>query len=314
MIKYLVDLTKYIILLSLLYPFSVMAQDKEGVREIIIIEKTIDADGNVISKKIQRHKGSLSDEDIDNMIEEVEILPESKKFDFPDFERIFSFNDSARPSLGVMIAQVNGQVEVSEVLPNSGAEAADIRTGDRIIAIQGVPVSSVAEIKDAIADSESGDEIEVTIWRDGGEMDKKVTLESSNQNLFGSFPEPEEIDQILDKFRAMGFDEAFENGGVFDIEKMKKLRFENLNEEAKRPQLGVFIDESQASVEVTDVVPESPADLAGVESGDIIQRMDDNMITSFRELKALLNTKKVGDDLTLTVLRDGQEKLLKLKL
>ncbi|HTH71928.1 MAG TPA: trypsin-like peptidase domain-containing protein [Candidatus Pristimantibacillus sp.] len=55
------------------------------------------------------------------------------------------------------------------------------------------------------------------------------------------------------------------------------------------------------------VVAGGPADKAGVKPGDIITKIDDASIDETTSLSSLVNKHKVGDKVTLTVLRNGKE-------
>lgn len=57
---------------------------------------------------------------------------------------------------------------------------------------------------------------------------------------------------------------------------------------------------------VQQVVPDSPADKAGIMRGDIIIRIDGKRINNQTQLSAALIEKKVGDTITLTLFRDGK--------
>jgi len=53
---------------------------------------------------------------------------------------------------------------------------------------------------------------------------------------------------------------------------------------------------------------------AGFKSGDIVLAIDGEEITSFNDLSAIVTSHKVGDTLTFTISRDGNEKKIKLEL
>ena len=58
----------------------------------------------------------------------------------------------------------------------------------------------------------------------------------------------------------------------------------------------------------------SPAQKAGLQAGDVIVKVDGQSITTMDELNDIKNSHKVGDVLTLTVNRNGEEKELKVTL
>ncbi len=65
---------------------------------------------------------------------------------------------------------------------------------------------------------------------------------------------------------------------------------------------------------ITEVVPKSPADKAGVQSGDVITAVNKKEVKSPRELQLLIGSLAPNSKVELTVLRDGQEKSIPVDL
>ena len=65
---------------------------------------------------------------------------------------------------------------------------------------------------------------------------------------------------------------------------------------------------------VTDVEADSGAEKAGIKEGDIIKKLDNIKIHKFADLKGFLNTKSPNDIIYTTLLRDGEEKTVPVKL
>ncbi|MCH9675599.1 MAG: Do family serine endopeptidase [Gammaproteobacteria bacterium] len=57
---------------------------------------------------------------------------------------------------------------------------------------------------------------------------------------------------------------------------------------------------------VANVAPSSPADAAGIEVGDLISAVDGRRLEDFRDLSKLVGAADAGDEMTLTVMRDGK--------
>lgn len=71
----------------------------------------------------------------------------------------------------------------------------------------------------------------------------------------------------------------------------------------------------QASADSTPgVVVDSPAAKAGVKEGDIITKINNDKIDATHSLQSLIGKHKLGDKVTLTVLRDGKTQTLKATL
>ena len=62
------------------------------------------------------------------------------------------------------------------------------------------------------------------------------------------------------------------------------------------------------------IAPDSPAAAAGLKEHDILQKMNDQLIINFEQLHVLIRSKKAGEKVKLTVLRQGSEKQLDAKL
>lgn len=91
-----------------------------------------------------------------------------------------------------------------------------------------------------------------------------------------------------------------------------------------RPYIGITgldLDEATAEknnlvvgIYVRDVEMFSPAEKAGFKIGDVIIKADGKDITTMDELNDIKNSHQVGDTMTITVNRDGEEKELSVKL
>lgn len=65
---------------------------------------------------------------------------------------------------------------------------------------------------------------------------------------------------------------------------------------------------------VNGVTKDSGAEKAGVKEGDIIIKLDNHNVNGFTDLNQYINTKRPNDVVNVTVLRDGDEKVLPVKL
>jgi serine protease Do len=89
-----------------------------------------------------------------------------------------------------------------------------------------------------------------------------------------------------------------------------------------RGYLGVMIQDVNPSLEkefklkdshgalVSEVTPKSPADKAGVQSGDVITEFNGKKVTDSRHLKLEVARIQPGETVPVTILRDGESKTL----
>lgn len=81
-----------------------------------------------------------------------------------------------------------------------------------------------------------------------------------------------------------------------------------------RPTIGVYLQELTndtqnyaAGLYITDVISGSGAEAAGLQPYDRIISIDGTAVSTYTDLSKFLRTRAVGDQITLTVIRDGQE-------
>lgn len=67
--------------------------------------------------------------------------------------------------------------------------------------------------------------------------------------------------------------------------------------------LGVGGRKHDRGCKVTSVVPNTPAETAGIESGDIVASVDGTTVTGFDQMASLIREKKPGDEVTLQIIR-----------
>lgn len=80
------------------------------------------------------------------------------------------------------------------------------------------------------------------------------------------------------------------------------------------PEIAKYLKYSGTTgVLVTGVVPGSPAEKAGLQRGDTILEVNHAKLSSAQELKKIVRSKKVGDQLTLLIWRDGSLTTVELK-
>ena len=320
-------------------------------KDVIIIEKTIDENGNEVSKKIIRKQGDdFSDEELEELLD-TDDRPfgqwdiESLGFGPSAFdgwgEWLNDGSQSSDVSIGLSLSFENGRTSVVDVYGGTGAYDSDIRPGDEIISIEDTPIVSYENIEKILEGKKAGDEIKIQIYRDGEEIEKYVNLKRKRSNSF-SFDLPEEfgnaeqfffnfgdsnfgidIDSIFKSFGTPNLDSLLKN---FDLEDgdspFRSFNFDDLNRSVpispskigSGASLGVMIEDAKNGVAVADVLPNSAADKAGLKSGDIITRFNDNVVTSYRELTMQVGLVDSGDTVEVEVQRKGKTKTIEVTM
>ena len=85
---------------------------------------------------------------------------------------------------------------------------------------------------------------------------------------------------------------------------------------ADKPFIGVYAEtvgpdstkyNADEGIGIHDIMDDSPAERAGIKAGDVIIKIDGKKVTDVADLKININRVGVGGQLTLTILRDGEE-------
>ncbi len=166
-------------------------------------------------------------------------------------------------------------VLVSQVFNGDPAAKAGIKANDIIVAVDGKPVASSRELSSTIAGLAVGKKTEITFLRDGRE--KTVDVELAKR-----------VDKEL-----VAKQDMEDNGEL-------GLKLTELTPEAAR-RFGYSEDEK--GVLVVEVQPDSKADKAGVQPGDLVKEINRKPVDSVGELKSVLKKEKSGQETQLLVKR-----------
>ena len=311
----------------------------ESDKEVIIIERVVDEDGNEISKKITKRQGDITNEELEELSSGAKPWSWRENWPFSEdgsgmerFRSLFGQNNS-KPTLGLKLLFEEEGAQVTEVVPGSGADEAEMREGDVLVSINGVAIASIEDVKEVIGEKKEGDKVSVKIIRDGVEYDKEVELKINNFGpLSFTMPEGGEQGQFF-------FDFDGEQGGWFNMDSLQQFwgdqdfgqMFRELFREmpdfnrgmerdygaradSERPSMGVFIEDADEGVLITEVIKDSPADQAGLQSGDQIYEINGAAISSYDDLVDLLYESKQGDVLDVLVKRNNKKKKISVIL
>jgi serine protease Do len=172
--------------------------------------------------------------------------------------------------------QVTGAL-VGDVTPNSPAQKAGVEKGDIILAIDGKPVNSSAELRMHVSLMEPGTRVNVKVFRDGAEKTLPLTLaEMPTETAKADQPESSTEDAL------------------------QGITVENVTARTAR-QLG--LPETVAGVVVTGVDPGSKAAESGLKRGDVIQEVNHKPVRNTADFESAMRAAK--DATLLLVNRQG---------
>ncbi len=192
----------------------------------------------------------------------------------PDLAKSF---DLKNPS-GVLVAEVDA---------GSPAAKAGIQSGDVILAFNNKTIRTAQDVSLAVADSKVGVPAKLKILRNSREMYLDVTV--------GERPH--------DIAEASNRSEPEQHGKL-------GIMVENLTPEMAQ-EMNLSTDRG---VLVTEVKPGSPADDAGVRSGDVIHEIDHKSVAKVSDLTAVTRNLRAGSTVLLKVDRQGQTLFLAFEL
>lgn len=221
-------------------------------------------------------------------------------------------NDSGTPWLGVMTQelteplkdglQIDGRgVLVSRVVEGSPADRAGIEKGDVITRLNSRAVESPDDLARLVRDGRAGQQVKLEIVREGRSRTLTATLDSrpgvgeAPRVMMGGGRERDEVQRDPDEERRLDADkEKDKDQDGEDNDEMDMPDMDHMPMVMGRGRLGVRIEDLSSDdrdhnraghgVRVTSVVPGSPAEKAGLRSGDVITRVNDQSIDDSEDL------------------------------
>ncbi len=197
--------------------------------------------------------------------------------------QITSINEATAKAVG--LDKISG-VMVQEVFKNGAGKAAGLQEGDVILEVDGTPVKTSNELQSLVSMRRAGDNVNLTVWRDGKRIGKTVTLKARDDEKEvaaepgrPSAPADKDTDNAPIKFENLG------------------LTIEPLTSEQRREL------EVSGGVLISKVAPYSEAAKIGLRPGAVILKADKQALQSAKQLKDILTAKR-GQAVLLQV-KDG---------
>lgn len=160
--------------------------------------------------------------------------------------------------------KVNTGVYIEEINENSAADEAGLKSKDVIIAINGNPIKTNADLLGNIAGFRPGEKIDITVNRKGAEKTFAVTLKNKAGNT-----------DLVAKESVVSAQKFGAELQTLDAKTAEKL---NLN----------------GGVRVTKLLPGIISESTKMQAGFIITKVDGQRVTTVKDIEKILNDKKGG--------------------
>ncbi len=231
----------------------------------------------------------------------------------PDIAQAMGLDENQRGAL-VITVQENGPAGKAGLRGSDGEITVDGQTlptgGDIIIALAGNTVNTFEDLVANLARFSAGETVTLTVIRNGAVRDLEITL--------GERPESTAIVPVTPEQQ----EEPSTSQGTAWLGIMAMSMNQQLAEAMDLPA-------DQQGVLVGQVQPGSPADKAGLRGsdkavtldgqefaigGDVITAWNGEAIANMPELQARVRRSQPGDEITLTILRNGRQQQLMVTL
>lgn len=197
-------------------------------------------------------------------------------------------------------------VVINEVVKDSPADKAGLKEDDIIIAINDEKIRDDDDLTDFLYDSEEGDDVTLTIIRDGNEMTVGVTLgERENDRNWYRAPRALKAPKAPKAPRVFGFDSDYDFSTSYLGVRMQELT----------GQLGEYFGVAHGNgALISEVDRDSPAEKAGLKAGDVITKIGDDNVRDYDDVVDYIADLDPGDKTTVTVLREKSEKSFEVEI
>jgi membrane-associated protease RseP (regulator of RpoE activity) len=207
-----------------------------------------------------------------------------------------------RSIIGVQIeaADKGNGAKVREVSPGGAAEAAGIRVGDTIVAVNGTEVKDGArEVVRMLRQVEPESTVSVRVMRDGKPKDFKVTARKYDARVYAFTPPNVDFDFDFDPSPWTGFGPSQFRGALSGMEVTTLT-----------PQLARYFGADEGLL----VLRAPKGDTYKLQDGDVILNIDGRVPTNGSHVTRILRSYQPGEKLTLHIMRDRKPMDLQVTL
>jgi S1-C subfamily serine protease len=218
-----------------------------------------------------------------------------------------SFSVGPRRSIiGVQLEQAESGAgaRVREVSPGGAAEAAGIKAGDVIVAVNGVTIKEGArEVVRTLRKVEPESVVKIRVLRDGKPKEFTVTARPFDSHAFAFRTEPD-LDFNFD------FDPSMLPFGPFGGPSAVSSGLAGMQLTSLTPQLAKYFGTDKGLL----VLRAPKDDVYKLQDGDVILNIDGRVPTSGSHVTRILRSYQPGETLTMRIMRDHKPMELQITL
>ncbi len=232
---------------------------------------------------------------------------------------IHSFHPGAKPVLGVLVKDADedtlkemnlkGGAEIVAILKKSEADRIGLQEKDIIVRFDERRILSAEDLRDFIRDLDQTKDVQITVIRNGKELTfiaHLVPVKNKRMRVKihkGDGDLDVEIEKLIPPaVPPFPMELPTDKGGFLGVEA------KDISDQLKayfQVEYGVLIEK---------VLEDSPAEQAGLQAGDVIQKINGKKIEDFSDLRRVLNYYDPGDQINIQYSRKGKVKEVKVIL
>ena len=190
---------------------------------------------------------------------------------------------------------VSNGVLITSVIEDGPAEKAGLMEDDVILTFHGKKIDDPDDLIEAVRETGPNTEAVLTVLRDGKKMDITVTVGKYRSAISLRF-------MPKAKGRVMTMSKG--GGGYLGV------RLQDMNEDLA----GYFGVQDDGGALIIEVKEDTPAMEAGLKSGDVITKIDDEPINSPEDVREALADYEEGDEVEVTLIRHKNQQKVKVEL
>jgi len=183
-------------------------------------------------------------------------------------------------------------VLITNVLPGTGAEKADIKVGDIILEIDNQKIEDGSLFSELIADKDTNEKINLKVMRDGKTFDVEAILSTS----------PMEKKFIT----------VIPHSPIFRTQDKSSISISGMYLHKLNPELSEYFGVKDGYL-VVSITKDSSADKTGFKPGDVLQSIDNQSIANNSDFEKVFKTTDDSKELKFKIVRKNQELTLQMK-